>query len=165
MSSSERPPSQASTTTESSTPTPSPTQTIDEKLDPWLVSFTPDDPENPMVRCWPVFIGFNVSNISPSFVELAPVETLVHHNHWRLASFEFVRAAHSWSLPPLTRSTSRTFSSSAPSNLLPEMMEYFGFGQEVGSLVVSLFISGYCLGPLLWGPLSEDVSLPKPFHR
>ncbi|KAI0283386.1 major facilitator superfamily domain-containing protein [Russula aff. rugulosa BPL654] len=157
MSSSERPPSQASTTTESSTPTPSPTQTIDEKLDPWLVSFTPDDPENPMVRCWPVFIGFNVSNISPSSVELAPVETLVHHNHWRLASFEFVRAAHSWSLPPLTRSTSRTFSSSAPSNLLPEMMEYFGFGQEVGSLVVSLFISGYCLGPLLWGPLSEDI--------
>jgi hypothetical protein len=62
-------------------------------------------------------------------------------------------------LPPLTRPTSRTFSSSAPSNLLPEMMDYFGFGQEVATLTVSLFISGYCLGPLLWGPLSEDVSL------
>jgi hypothetical protein len=37
-------------------------------------------------------------------------------------------------------------------------MEYFGFGKEVGALTVSLFISGYCLGPLLWGPLSEDVS-------
>jgi hypothetical protein len=37
-------------------------------------------------------------------------------------------------------------------------MTYFGFGQEVATLTVSLFISGYCLGPLLWGPLSEDVT-------
>jgi hypothetical protein len=28
------------------------------------------------------------------------------------------------------------------------MMEYFGFGREVGALTVSLFITGYCLGPL-----------------
>jgi hypothetical protein len=37
------------------------------------------------------------------------------------------------------------------------MMGYFGFGQEVATLNVSLFIAGYILGPLLWGPLSEDV--------
>jgi MFS family permease len=37
------------------------------------------------------------------------------------------------------------------------MMEYFGFGAEVATLTVSLFIAGYCLGPLLWGPLSEDI--------
>lgn len=37
------------------------------------------------------------------------------------------------------------------------MMDYFGFGEEVATLTVSLFIAGYCLGPLLWGPLSEDV--------
>ena len=41
-------------------------------------------------------------------------------------------------------------------------MEYFGFGREVGALTVSLFITGYCLGPLVWGPLSEDVSFSKP---
>jgi hypothetical protein len=52
MSSSERPPSQASTTIESAeSANPAPAQSIDEKLDPWLVSFSPDDPENPMVRC------------------------------------------------------------------------------------------------------------------
>ena len=38
------------------------------------------------------------------------------------------------------------------------MMERFGFGQEVATLTVSLFVAGYCLGPLVWGPLSEDVS-------
>ena len=37
------------------------------------------------------------------------------------------------------------------------MMDYFGFGEEVATLTVSLFIAGYCLGPLVWGPLSEDV--------
>jgi hypothetical protein len=113
----------------------------------------------------PFLTVLNVFNIWPSFAELARVETLVHHNRWRRPSFEFVRAPHAWSLPPLTRSTFRTFSSSAPSGLLPEMMKYFGFGTEVATLTVSLFISGYCLGPLLWGPLSEDVSFSKPFHR
>jgi hypothetical protein len=171
MSSSERLPSQASTI-ESPTPTaeqdnPAPARSIDEKPDAWLVSFSPGDPENPMVRCacWTVFTAFNVSNFSLSFAELAPVETLVHHNRWGRPGFEFVRAPHSWSLRPLNRSTFRTFSSSAPSNLIPEMMEYFGFGKEIGALTVSLFICGYCLGPLLWGPLSEDVSFSKPFHR
>jgi hypothetical protein len=38
------------------------------------------------------------------------------------------------------------------------MMEEFGFGKEVATLTVSLFVAGYCLGPLVWGPLSEDVS-------
>ena len=50
-----------------------------------------------------------------------------------------------------------TFASAAPSTILPQMMEEFGFGEEVASLVVSIFIVGYCVGPLLWGPLSEQV--------
>ena len=45
------------------------------------------------------------------------------------------------------------------------MMSYFGFGEEVATLTVSLFIAGYCLGPLLWGPLSEDVSFSELFYR
>ncbi|KAI9462440.1 MFS general substrate transporter [Lactarius psammicola] len=50
-----------------------------------------------------------------------------------------------------------SFASAAPSGLIPQMMEYFGFGEEIATLNVSLFIAGYCLGPLLWGPLSEDI--------
>ncbi|KAI0313062.1 major facilitator superfamily domain-containing protein [Amylostereum chailletii] len=49
------------------------------------------------------------------------------------------------------------FASAAPSNILPQMMEEFHFGAEVASLVVSIFIVGYCVGPLLWGPLSEQI--------
>lgn len=36
------------------------------------------------------------------------------------------------------------------------MMAYFGFGQEVAVLTISLFVAGYCVGPILWGPLSES---------
>ncbi len=106
MSSSERYPSQASTTFESPTTTAAsgdklaPGRSID---DPWLVSFSPDDPENPMVRCacWAIFIAFMMFNISLPFAELASVETLVHHVPWRHPSFEFVRASHCWNLPSL----------------------------------------------------------------
>lgn len=37
------------------------------------------------------------------------------------------------------------------------MEEYFGFSQEVGVLTIALFVAGYCIGPLLWGPLSESL--------
>ncbi|KAG1749872.1 major facilitator superfamily domain-containing protein [Suillus paluster] len=49
-----------------------------------------------------------------------------------------------------------TFSSSAPSSLVPTLMHEFGVSREVGTLTVSLFVCGYCVGPLLWGPLSEQ---------
>ncbi|KAG1846887.1 major facilitator superfamily domain-containing protein [Suillus subluteus] len=49
-----------------------------------------------------------------------------------------------------------TFSSSAPSALVPTFMEEFGISQEVGTLTISLFVCGYCVGPLIWGPLSEQ---------
>jgi multidrug resistance protein len=36
------------------------------------------------------------------------------------------------------------------------MEKEFGFSQEVAVLTISLFVAGYCVGPLLWGPLSES---------
>lgn len=51
----------------------------------------------------------------------------------------------------------RTFASSAPSSLVPQLMHQFGFSEEVGSLTISVFVAGYCVGPLLWGPLSEQL--------
>lgn len=127
---------------------------VDEKLDPWLISFAPDDPDNPLVRA---LSGLIMLNVSPRLVELAQVETVVYHRHrWR-PSPECVCATLFWSLLTLIRYAFRTFASSAPSNLSPQMMEQFGFGKEVASLAISLFIAGYCVGPLVWGPLSEDV--------
>lgn len=49
-----------------------------------------------------------------------------------------------------------TFTSSAPAGIVPQLEAQFGFGREVATLSLSIFIAGYCLGPLLWGPLSEQ---------
>ncbi|WVQ95147.1 hypothetical protein IAU59_002241 [Kwoniella sp. CBS 9459] len=49
-----------------------------------------------------------------------------------------------------------TFASSSPSGIIQDMIEYFGFSQEVAILTISLFVAGYCVGPILWGPLSES---------
>lgn len=35
-------------------------------------------------------------------------------------------------------------------------MKEFGFSAEVGVLTIALFVAGYCVGPLLWAPLSEQ---------
>lgn len=50
-----------------------------------------------------------------------------------------------------------SFASSAPSGIITNMMKFFTFSQEIGSLTISLYVFGYCLGPLAWGPLSEEV--------
>lgn len=49
-----------------------------------------------------------------------------------------------------------TFASSAPAGIVPQLIRKFGFSAEVGALTISLFVAGYCVGPLLWGPLSEQ---------
>ena len=38
-----------------------------------------------------------------------------------------------------------------------QLIEKFTFSTEVATLTISLFVAGYCVGPLLWGPLSEQV--------
>lgn len=49
-----------------------------------------------------------------------------------------------------------TFSSSAPTGIIPTLQEEFHFSLEVAALLIALFVAGYCVGPLLWGPLSEQ---------
>ncbi|KAI0786660.1 MFS general substrate transporter [Abortiporus biennis] len=49
-----------------------------------------------------------------------------------------------------------TFASSAPSGFLRDLEQYFTFSSEIGSLLIALFVGGYCVGPLLWAPLSEQ---------
>lgn len=56
----------------------------------------------------------------------------------------------------------RTFASSIPAGIVPQMEEEFGFGSEVATLTISIFVAGYCVGPLLWGPLSERYGRKGP---
>ena len=48
-----------------------------------------------------------------------------------------------------------TFASSSPGGIAVKVMEEFTFSREIATLMISLFVAGYCVGPLFWGPLSE----------
>ncbi|KAI3401269.1 hypothetical protein diail_11975 [Diaporthe ilicicola] len=48
-----------------------------------------------------------------------------------------------------------TFASSSPSGCLESISEWFGVSSEAAALTVTLFLLGYCAGPLLFAPLSE----------
>jgi DHA1 family multidrug resistance protein-like MFS transporter len=48
-----------------------------------------------------------------------------------------------------------TFSSSSPSGSLEGVAHQFGVSVEASGLVITLFLLGYCFGPLFWAPLSE----------
>ncbi|KAL5636342.1 hypothetical protein ACGC1H_004977 [Rhizoctonia solani] len=49
-----------------------------------------------------------------------------------------------------------TFASSAPSGIEGQLIAEFNLSTIVAILTISLFVVGYCVGPLLWGPLSEN---------
>lgn len=48
-----------------------------------------------------------------------------------------------------------TFASSGPSGALVGIAEHFHVSQEAAGLVITLFLLGYCAGPLVFAPLSE----------
>ncbi|TVY82140.1 Citrinin biosynthesis cluster MFS transporter mrr1 [Lachnellula suecica] len=48
-----------------------------------------------------------------------------------------------------------TFASSSPSGTIDGIAEYFHVSEEAAGLVTTLFLLGYCFGPLFWAPLSE----------
>lgn len=48
----------------------------------------------------------------------------------------------------IPRLSSSAFASSAPSNLIGPIISEFNVGQEVGTLLISIFVAGYCVGPL-----------------
>ncbi|KAG6336124.1 hypothetical protein ID866_2962 [Astraeus odoratus] len=122
-------------------------------VDPFLVLFHENDPENPKA-C----LTLPSSTLPyPRSVELVVSSTMVPHNGFGLACPQCVsifhhNPCHPADLGPLDS----TFASSAPSAMVPALMEQFHFSQEVGTLVISLFLTGYCIGPLVWGPLSEQ---------
>ncbi|KXN83916.1 hypothetical protein AN958_00996, partial [Leucoagaricus sp. SymC.cos] len=49
-----------------------------------------------------------------------------------------------------------TFASSSPSGIFAKFSQEFQMMEIESVLTLSLFVTGYCVGPLLWGPLSEQ---------
>ncbi|CCF52968.1 putative mfs-multidrug-resistance transporter [Ustilago hordei] len=50
-----------------------------------------------------------------------------------------------------------TFASSAPSSAIQQIAQEFQIGTVTATLITSLFLAGYCLGPIIWSTTSELV--------
>ncbi|KAG9051620.1 hypothetical protein FS837_000007 [Tulasnella sp. UAMH 9824] len=48
-----------------------------------------------------------------------------------------------------------SYASSAPAGVLDQLIERFSLSRILATLTISLFVVGFCVGPLVWGPLSE----------
>ncbi|KAG5991245.1 hypothetical protein E4U43_004070 [Claviceps pusilla] len=59
------------------------------------------------------------------------------------------------SLSAILLALNAVFASSAPSGCLPSVSLEFGVSSDAAALVITLFLLGYCAGPLLFAPLSE----------
>ena len=82
--------------------------------------------------------------------------SLVHHDAGGDPPTECVREPSS--VPhSLLIAACRTFASSIPTGIITDLERQFTFSAEVGTLTISMFVVGYCVGPLVWGPLSEYV--------
>lgn len=51
-----------------------------------------------------------------------------------------------------------TLASSAPIGIVPTLAAQYHMSHTLGVLTISLFVAGFAVGPLLWAPLSEQVS-------
>lgn len=56
-----------------------------------------------------------------------------------------------------------SFCTSAYLSATPQLRDYFHASDEVITLGLSLFILGFALGPLAWGPLSEEYGRQPPY--
>ncbi|KAK7961817.1 major facilitator superfamily transporter [Apiospora aurea] len=65
-----------------------------------------------------------------------------------------VENPHNWSTARRWYCTC-TAASSGPSGCFPSISEHFGVSEEAAGLTITLFLLGYCAGPLLFAPLSE----------
>jgi MFS family permease len=99
-------------------------------------------------------------------VPFLPVVTAAEGASWRadLAHAQNWGETYRWALTGIAGLLvlNSTFASSAPSGIITPLRTEFGFSQEVAVLTISLFVAGYCVGPLLWGPLSESIYGRRP---
>ncbi|PHH59265.1 hypothetical protein CDD81_3522 [Ophiocordyceps australis] len=58
-------------------------------------------------------------------------------------------------LASVTLVMNATFASSAPSGCIPSLARHFHVSHEAAALTITLFLLGYCAGPLIFAPLSE----------
>lgn len=105
--------------------------------DPNLVTWDgPEDPENP--QNWSIWYRWSIT-IACTVMTLNV----------------YVSFCHEAALTDIVSDS--TFASSAPSSSVPIIAHEFHVPREVGNLVTTLFLVGFMIGPIFWGPGSELI--------
>ncbi|PNP51373.1 hypothetical protein THARTR1_08023 [Trichoderma harzianum] len=82
------------------------------------------------------------------YVDFAPGD-VENPRNWSMARRFFITAATVFLV------MNATFASSAPSGCFPSISKSFHVSEEAAGLTITLFLLGYCAGPLIFAPLSE----------
>ncbi|KAI0473407.1 MFS general substrate transporter [Xylariaceae sp. FL0804] len=82
-------------------------------------------------------------------VDFAPGGDVENPHDWSAARRWYVTVAS------VLLVVNATFASSSPSGCFPSIAEEFGVSTEAAGLTITLFLLGYCAGPLVFAPLSE----------
>ncbi|KAK4085128.1 uncharacterized protein Triagg1_118 [Trichoderma aggressivum f. europaeum] len=82
------------------------------------------------------------------YVDFAPGD-VENPRNWSMARRFWITAATVFLV------MNATFASSAPSGCFPSIAKSFHVSEEAAGLTITLFLLGYCAGPLIFAPLSE----------
>lgn len=82
------------------------------------------------------------------FVDFAP-DDVENPRNWSMARRAII------TMSAILLVVNATFASSSPSGCFQSISEHFGVSIEVAGLTITLFLLGYCAGPLIFAPLSE----------
>lgn len=119
------------------------------EMDPTVVTWSgPDDPENP--QNWPkttrCFYVSTLISTCPFILHRSVILVLLRTGYLANRVQTGILALMTWVV---------TFASSVFSTGTRPVMAEFGVSEEVATLGTSLFVLGFGLGPMIWGPLSE----------
>jgi hypothetical protein len=123
------------------------------------VKFDPGDPDNPLVRVSrPGLISalrlLNKRRTGREAYVGSTLRSQVFSSSTRMSPIVFAPAdVNSRDI------CHRTFSSSAPANILPSIQGDLGFNQEEGNLIVAIFVTGFCFGA---SPLTSVYTVSDP---
>lgn len=86
---------------------------------------------------------------SSGHLDFSPVGDIENPKNWSPARRWYI------TIVSICLVISSTFASSSPSGCVNSIASHFDISVLAANLVTTLFLLGYCFGPLLWAPLSE----------
>ncbi|KAF7559515.1 hypothetical protein G7046_g4629 [Stylonectria norvegica] len=113
----------------------------------------------------PIHRIFSQATSKPYRTKNLPRDETPYLNDDGLVAFrpDDIEDPHNWStsrrwvitVSAVTLVMNATYASAAPSGCFGSLSQHFNISEEVAGLTITLFLLGYCAGPLIFAPMSE----------